>query len=232
MVAAAQPVSDTPHIPAPDRLRLRMRLIAEEVLELFDEVYMPHEQELTALHEAFQTILFRDPGTINANVAMIADALADIDYVVEGMRQEAGINGIRIAEEVHRANMAKFAEGSYRREDGKQMKPPDWQPPNIQGVLNTQNELARPPKHPGRCYSYCVRGFDVHVVPGFKPDPVCVLVDLNNSVRSPHRDLLKSIIDTLTSPVDRIEVHQHMIVVINKGTNYCAPPCDIYWVDA
>jgi predicted HAD superfamily Cof-like phosphohydrolase len=65
-----------------------------------------------------------------------ADALADIDYVVEGARLEFGINGSPIADEVHRANMAKL--GGPKRADGKHMKPEGWTPPDVAGELVKQ----------------------------------------------------------------------------------------------
>jgi predicted HAD superfamily Cof-like phosphohydrolase len=36
-------------------------------------------------------------------------------------------------EEVHRSNMAKV--GGTRRPDGKWLKPPDWQPPDLTRIL-------------------------------------------------------------------------------------------------
>lgn len=42
---------------------------------------------------------------------------------------------MRLLEEVDRSNLAKFGPGGRRREDGKWVKPDDWQPPDIKGVL-------------------------------------------------------------------------------------------------
>ena len=66
----------------------------------------------------------------------LADAMADLDYVVEGTRLAFGIDGRPIAWEVHRANMAKI--GGPRREDGKILKPEGWEPPDIVGRLKDQ----------------------------------------------------------------------------------------------
>lgn len=41
----------------------------------------------------------------------------------------------KILEEVDASNLAKFGPGGRRREDGKWLKPDDWQPPRIQEVL-------------------------------------------------------------------------------------------------
>ena len=73
---------------------------------------------------------------VNVKMADLADGLADIDYVVEGTRLEFGIDGDAIAEEVHRANMAKA--GGPIAPNGKRLKPPGWTPPDIEGELRKQ----------------------------------------------------------------------------------------------
>jgi predicted HAD superfamily Cof-like phosphohydrolase len=73
---------------------------------------------------------------IRVDLPELADALADLDYVVEGARLEFGINGAPIATEVHRANMAKL-DGPVR-EDGKKQKPEGWKPPDIESELRKQ----------------------------------------------------------------------------------------------
>lgn len=68
----------------------------------------------------------------------VADALADLLYVVYGAAVAWGIKIDPVFQEVHRANMEKFSEGSYERADGKWMKPPNWQAPDILKVLEAQ----------------------------------------------------------------------------------------------
>ena len=65
----------------------------------------------------------------------IADGCADIKVVTTGTLSAFGIPDMMIQEEVDAANLRKFSEGGYRREDGKWMKPPDWTPPDIDGIL-------------------------------------------------------------------------------------------------
>jgi predicted HAD superfamily Cof-like phosphohydrolase len=113
---------EVPCVPDEKTIRLRLGLIVEEVRELTDALMDTDNPKV------------RD----DIDLAEVADALADIDYVVEGMRNSFGINGDPIADEVHRANMDKFGPGSWKREDGKQMKPPDWKPPDIEGELRKQ----------------------------------------------------------------------------------------------
>lgn len=104
-------VGQKPRILSHARQALRLALIREE----FEE-----------LQEACE----------RGDMVGIADALADLDYVIEGMRQELGINGEPIAAEVHRTNMAK--EGGPTRSDGKILKPPGWEPPRIREELIRQ----------------------------------------------------------------------------------------------
>lgn len=67
----------------------------------------------------------------------IADALADIIYIAAGTALCYGIPLDDVFDEVHRSNMAKLgADGKpLRREDGKIIKPKNWTPPDIEGVL-------------------------------------------------------------------------------------------------
>jgi len=49
-----------------------------------------------------------------------------------------GVDDEPVLEEVDQANLRKFGPGSYERDDGKWIKPPDWTPPDILGVLERQ----------------------------------------------------------------------------------------------
>lgn len=74
----------------------------------------------------------------NEDIIEVADALADLLYVVYSAAVAWGIAIDPVFMEVHYANMQKFAPGSYEREDKKWMKPPGWQPPDIRAVLESQ----------------------------------------------------------------------------------------------
>lgn len=70
------------------------------------------------------------------DIVSIADALADIVYVACGTAVTYGIPFDRVFTEVHRSNMTKFSpDGPYLRADGKIMKGPDYEPPDIAGCL-------------------------------------------------------------------------------------------------
>jgi predicted HAD superfamily Cof-like phosphohydrolase len=67
----------------------------------------------------------------------IADALADIVYVAIGTAVTYGLPFDAIFAEVHRSNMTKFGPDGpeLRREDGKIVKGPHFEPPRIPEIL-------------------------------------------------------------------------------------------------
>jgi predicted HAD superfamily Cof-like phosphohydrolase len=79
---------------------------------------------------------FRD-ALWNGDLVEIADALADLTYVVYGTAVSLGINLDAVVKEVHRSNMTKLDEdGSpIYRSDGKVLKGPNFEAPNILEVM-------------------------------------------------------------------------------------------------
>lgn len=131
------PVNHTPAVPPDDRVRLRLRLIAEEFFELLDAVVGSWHGDEWSTSNA-RELVFRviDEGFMDVDLPAFVDALADIDYVVEGTRLEFGVHGPPIAALVHEANMAKV--GGPVDAHGKHGKPPGWKPPDIAGELRRQ----------------------------------------------------------------------------------------------
>lgn len=75
----------------------------------------------------------------------IADALADIAYVVYGTALTYGIDLNAVLREVHRSNMSKL-DGNGRpliRGDGKVLKSDRYFPPDIEAVLSHQARETR-----------------------------------------------------------------------------------------
>jgi len=134
--AAGQPVLMRPQAPPEHRARLRMKLITEEYFEMLAAMLnIEHGvgEELTQAKQEIEAVI--SEAEVAVDVVELADALGDLDYVIEGTRLECGIDGAPVAAEIHRANMDKFGPGSKRREDGKVLKPPGWRPPDIGRVL-------------------------------------------------------------------------------------------------
>lgn len=72
----------------------------------------------------------------SSNLAEIADASADLIYVVLGTLVSYGIELRPIWNEVQHCNMLKVP--GPKRADGKQLKPEGWQHPNIQKLIDEQ----------------------------------------------------------------------------------------------
>ncbi|MBI4495077.1 MAG: hypothetical protein HY690_20065 [Chloroflexi bacterium] len=66
----------------------------------------------------------------------VVDALCDLLYVTYGAAVCLGVDLEPCFAEVHRSNMAK--QGGPKRPDGKQLKPPGWQPPRLAELLAEQ----------------------------------------------------------------------------------------------
>lgn len=86
------------------------------------------QEELDELGTAFK----------NNDLVGVADAIADLLYVVYGAAYYCGIDIDPIFREVHRSNMSKS--GATRRHDGKIIKPPTYSPPDIAPLLKIQEE--------------------------------------------------------------------------------------------
>jgi len=135
------PILNTPQIPDEKRCKLRVSLIQEELDELAEAIS-------------------------DKDIVGIADALADIQYVLSGAVLEFGLQGAfdDLFSEVQRSNMSKacsteaeaqqtvahfdakdqaafyeFKDGKYlvyRKEDNKTLKSIAYSPANFEGVLN------------------------------------------------------------------------------------------------
>lgn len=111
-IAMGQEPSPVPQLSRPE---LRYKLIAEEANEACKAIYY-------------------------GNFAEAIDGLCDTIWVCYGSAVEWGVNLAPFWNEVTRANMAKF--GGPIREDGKQLKPPGWEGPDIEGVLRNMGYKA------------------------------------------------------------------------------------------
>jgi predicted HAD superfamily Cof-like phosphohydrolase len=100
-----------PSIPPREVSELRLRLVDEECGELRSAV------------EA-------------GDLVGVADALADITYVVLGTALAFGIDLRPIWDLVQASNMAKV--GGGERADGKILKPEGWKPPDIESAITAQ----------------------------------------------------------------------------------------------
>jgi predicted HAD superfamily Cof-like phosphohydrolase len=130
MIKTGQECPPRPKIPSREVIELRIKLIAEELLELCDAVGAD-------LHiESGQVQVRVDPG-FPVDLVGAYDALIDIAVVDVGAFNAFGFEIDPGWEEVHRSNMSKFIDG-YRRADGKWVKGPSYSPANLQPLLEDQ----------------------------------------------------------------------------------------------
>jgi predicted HAD superfamily Cof-like phosphohydrolase len=134
----------------PDKVtRLCLKLIAEEFFELIEAaVDLRYGGSGHSIAEAKKAVMFALEETTKCppiplrfweNLAEVVDALADLDYVVESLRDRHGIDGTAHADEVQRANMAKLGPDGkpLKRADGKVAKPEGWKPPDHVPILRS-----------------------------------------------------------------------------------------------
>ncbi len=138
MQKAGQKTPGAPLIPEADTRLLRAKLILEEALETVKalgvgvRVTTDDGQEVDFNH--VDHLDFFPQGA--PDLEGVVDGCADISVVTIGTLVAFGVDDEPILEEVDQANLRKFGPGGYARDDGKWMKPPDWTPPDIQGILH------------------------------------------------------------------------------------------------
>ncbi|MGB1048433.1 MAG: hypothetical protein ACPG3U_01970 [Rhodothermales bacterium] len=111
---------------------LRAKLILEEALETVSALGVSvhsHGHEVTE-----GGLEYAAPNEVD--LKEVVDGCADISVVTIGTLIAFGVDDEPVLEEVDASNLRKFGEGSYRREDGKWMKPPGWTPPDIMGAID------------------------------------------------------------------------------------------------
>jgi predicted HAD superfamily Cof-like phosphohydrolase len=106
-----------PVLPDAAALVLRQTLIREEY------------EEATAV---FQNLISGQ----SSDITPLVHELTDLLYVVYGAIEACGVDPDPVFAEVHRANMQKM--DGPRRDDGKLLKPPGWQPADVEGVIERQ----------------------------------------------------------------------------------------------
>ena len=73
----------------------------------------------------------------NRDKVEIADACADLKWVIEGLEITLNLPQQEVWDEVARSNLGKISDSGkvLKREDGKVLKPEGWTPPNIKKIL-------------------------------------------------------------------------------------------------
>jgi predicted HAD superfamily Cof-like phosphohydrolase len=117
-LAARQNDPLVPTIPSAAVQKLRLNLHTEEAVD--------------ELRDAFAS----------GDIVKVADSIGDALYVVLGTAIACGINIEPIFDEIHRSNMTKFIDGTFR-EDGKYVKGPSYERANLAPLIASQPEATR-----------------------------------------------------------------------------------------
>lgn len=137
MLKAGQECPSRPTIPSPDVRILRVKLIAEELMELCDALGI--EMRLWCCPGLDKEINVACHESVWVDMTQAYDGVLDLEVVTTGTAVALGINTEPGWQEVHRSNMSKFIDG-HKREDGKWVKGPSYSPANLKPILD---HLAR-----------------------------------------------------------------------------------------
>jgi predicted HAD superfamily Cof-like phosphohydrolase len=131
--AAGQPVRDVPTVIPDDEVRLRARLILEEVQEALESMF--DVPDGGSMQYAFKLIrMAMGHYGVRVDLPNLARELTDIGFVVTGTQVQMGLPKEECFDEVNRANADKFREGVVLK-DGKVQKPEGWTPPDVGRIL-------------------------------------------------------------------------------------------------
>ena len=113
---------------------LRAKLIMEEALETIEalgfDVYDVAGDGEVKMHAIGFTARAEGP-----NLVEIVDGGCDVIVVTTGTLSACGGPNSAFQNAVDQNNLGKFGPGGHRREDGKWIKPPGHNPPDIEGLL-------------------------------------------------------------------------------------------------
>ena len=146
MRQAGQDVPETPAIPSDDVLVLRARLIFEEAIETIEALGCQLDVANIDLHTGRMQLGIIRNEDIDPDVIGVLDGCADLSVVTIGTLSAFGVADCPVLEEVDQSNLAKFGPGGHRREDGKWIKPQDWQPPDLLAIYQEQGGELPPAK--------------------------------------------------------------------------------------
>jgi predicted HAD superfamily Cof-like phosphohydrolase len=138
MELAGQTLPTVPVEPDKATRTLRARLILEEALETLEALGVSVWTHGRVVN--FQEVAIIPDG--HFDMVEVADGCADVSVVTIGTMLACGIDPEPVLECVDESNLAKFRPGWYRREDGKIMKPPGWQKPEIAKILQIQTDVS------------------------------------------------------------------------------------------
>lgn len=118
-----------PHEKYPGLKGLKWKLLRSLIDEEVNQELLPAMKQLEVASRAETP----DDEIVMEWWVQVLDGLVDSIVVLHNTSNAMGIDLEPFWDEVHRSNMAKA--GGPKRADGKALKPDDWTPPDIQGLL-------------------------------------------------------------------------------------------------
>lgn len=131
MQKVGQATPSRPETPDEHTRILRAKLILEEALETIEALGVEVTNHGIRIED--DALGYSAPNEVDFE--MVVDGCADISVVTMGTLVAFGVDDEPVLEEVDAANLRKFGPGSYKREDGKWMKPPGWTSPDIMAAV-------------------------------------------------------------------------------------------------
>jgi predicted HAD superfamily Cof-like phosphohydrolase len=138
MKAAGQDVPGRPTMPNMKTRKLRVKLIAEELLELCSAFNIRLDINAELPVEDQVQISELNSESDRTYLVEAYDAVIDLMVVTVGAGITIGCDLQPGWKEVHRSNMSKFIDG-HRREDGKWMKGPSYSPAQLGPIIDIQS---------------------------------------------------------------------------------------------
>lgn len=142
MRLAGQEVPSRPKEPSEETRLLRARLILEEAFETLSKglgVGICFDPRVASKEWRTSNLLFACISPFN--MVETIDGCCDLKVVTTGTLSACGIHDMNPQIEVDNNNLAKFGPGGYRREDGKWIKPTGHKAPDLQSIIDLQEEL-------------------------------------------------------------------------------------------
>lgn len=138
MALAGQAAPGHPALPSLEIRKLRAKLILEEALEAINALGFNVIASVSPVGTSQDQLSLVEHG-LGPDLVGIADGCADVSVVTIGTLSACGIGDEALLKLVDENNLAKFGPGGHRREDGKWVKPPGHQPPDIKKLLEAQS---------------------------------------------------------------------------------------------
>lgn len=133
----------TPRALNKEEVRFLLGMCVSELVEMAQTVTDTPEEAMKMITDSVSSDLTRNYEKPRSEIGIMAeqaDAAVDCWYYLLNGFCKKNINPSRVFNVVHNANMAKkFPDGTFhRREDGKIIKPPNWEEPNIEKEIIEQ----------------------------------------------------------------------------------------------